>query len=146
MPFKLFKKNEDLLFPDNCFVYHLDGKLCEDITSFYIDIQSKMKFPRYFGKNLDALEECLNDLDWLGLDNYSIVINNYGEFLKNESEETLEAVLDIFRLCSQNWINVPNFQGEEEQRKRAIFVVYIEDCDKIRTDLSKFQMKFEEDL
>lgn len=142
MPFRLFEKNKDLVFPNNFFVCALDGKLCGDIISFYNDIQIKMRFPRFFGKNLDALEECLNDLDWLDLDNYSIVINNYDEFLKSENEETLKGILDIFRLCSQNWINVPNFPGEEEQRRKATFLVYIEDCDKIRTDLSQFQMPF----
>lgn len=35
----------------------------EDMNDFYNDIASKMNFPEYFGKNYDALKDCLSEVD-----------------------------------------------------------------------------------
>lgn len=40
----------------------LDGENITDEASFYTEIAKKCSFPDYFGRNLDALNECLGDL------------------------------------------------------------------------------------
>ena len=35
------------------------------VNDFYSQIQKGLKFPTYFGKNLDALYDCLCDFSWL---------------------------------------------------------------------------------
>lgn len=42
--------------------YILDGSKMATLDGAYAEIASKLSFPDYFGRNLDALEECLQDL------------------------------------------------------------------------------------
>jgi RNAse (barnase) inhibitor barstar len=43
----------------------LDGRRCVDKQALLGQCASTLGFPDYFGRNWDALEECLNDLSWL---------------------------------------------------------------------------------
>lgn len=42
--------------------YTLNGSHMTTLDGAYAEIASKLNFPGYFGRNLDALEECLQDL------------------------------------------------------------------------------------
>ena len=42
--------------------FTLDGDKITDVASFYDEIAKVCKFPDYFGRNLDALNDCLYDL------------------------------------------------------------------------------------
>lgn len=42
--------------------FTLDGDKIVDVESFYDEIAKVCKFPDYFGRNLDALNDCLFDL------------------------------------------------------------------------------------
>lgn len=41
--------------------YILDGSTMTTLETAYAEIARGLQFPDYFGKNLDALEECLRD-------------------------------------------------------------------------------------
>jgi RNAse (barnase) inhibitor barstar len=43
----------------------LDGSTLHDKASALDGIAAVMSFPDYFGRNLDALRDCLTDLSWL---------------------------------------------------------------------------------
>jgi RNAse (barnase) inhibitor barstar len=43
----------------------LDGRLTVDKLSTLDTIATALSFPDYFGRNLDALYDCLTDLSWL---------------------------------------------------------------------------------
>ena len=45
----------------------IDNNSIENDKDLFNSIANVMKFPDYFGKNWDALDECLRDLDWLEL-------------------------------------------------------------------------------
>ncbi|HEV7976680.1 barstar family protein [Amycolatopsis sp.] len=47
------------------FVHLLDGKTMTDKASTLDAIAAALSFPATFGKNLDALYDCLTDLSWL---------------------------------------------------------------------------------
>ena len=90
------------VFDQNNFVGEINGKKCATIRSFYGQIAKALHFPDYFGKNLDALDECLADLSWIEQENAVLIIQEAHEFLKKEKPEKREAVLDIFNNITEN--------------------------------------------
>jgi RNAse (barnase) inhibitor barstar len=117
----------------------IDGVNCLDIPSFLKEISSAFKFPDYFGYNYNALDECLNDLE-IDFPNYILYIKNYSYFLEREDHEVRIDTLKLFQNACAEWANVPNFEGEEEFRKKANFKIYIERCEAIETDLKKLPL------
>ena len=41
----------------------LDGKILADAAQVHDYLKERLGFPEYYGKNLDALHDCLGDLD-----------------------------------------------------------------------------------
>lgn len=76
------------LFPfysenDTRYVF-IDGVACLTLADCYQSLQQQLSIPDYFGKNLDALDEVLSDLDWLEEKNVKIIIANLSKLLANE--------------------------------------------------------------
>ncbi len=46
-------------------VYRIDLWNVRDKSGFMARVSTALRFPEYFGKNLDALHDCLTDLAWL---------------------------------------------------------------------------------
>ncbi|MDR3078677.1 MAG: barstar family protein [Rickettsiales bacterium] len=59
----------DLALARDIFFTVMEGKRCGGLDAFYSEISDRMQFPRYFGRNLDALEEYINDFEWMRYDN-----------------------------------------------------------------------------
>jgi RNAse (barnase) inhibitor barstar len=94
---------------------------CKTLKSFLNNIGKAFKFPSYYGMNLNALNDCLNDLEWIEKPNYLLVIKNSKEFLSKESEETRNHIILFLEHVSKQWVNVPNYEGEEIYRRKADF-------------------------
>ena len=59
-----------------------------------------LNFPDYFGKNWDALYDCLTDLEWLS--GKSTIIILHQEF-PNFSEDELSSYLHVLRRSQDYW-------------------------------------------
>jgi len=105
------------------YVAILDGSNSKTVNSFVNEIGRAFKFPSYYGKNLNALDECINDLEWIDKPNYFLIIKNYEDFLKDESLETRDHILSFFQRVAKEWASVPNYEGEEVHRHKADFKV-----------------------
>ncbi|SRR5258708_5921800 len=103
------------------YVAILDGSDCRTLKSFLKEIGKSFKFPSYYGQNLNALNDCLNDLEWLDKPNYLLIIKNSGKFLISESEEIRKHISEFLERVSKQWAHVPNYEGEELYRKKADF-------------------------
>lgn len=83
-------------FGPNARVVELDGKACPTLRSFYSAIAKAMDFPDHFGKNLDALFDCLSDLSWIEAPEIALVVRNGKAFLAKASTASRKAVFEIF--------------------------------------------------
>lgn len=46
---------------------YLRGKRCKTEDTFFSEISASFQFPYYYGENWPATDECLCDLEWLGV-------------------------------------------------------------------------------
>jgi hypothetical protein len=71
-----------------------------------------LEFPRWFGGNWDALEDCLTDLSWSGAAGHVLLIEGGGELPGDERG----IFLDILASAAASWA----------ERKRPFFAVFLD--------------------
>lgn len=111
--------------PKNVLLIELSGSAMTDLNGLYQELSTKLSFPRYFGENFNALDECLNDLDWLSADGYLLVIKNSDFLLKDESDEILEGFLSILSHAGEEW-SLPVAKGSTLDRNGVPFHTLLE--------------------
>lgn len=121
------------------FIAIMDGERSKNIKAFLNEIGELFKFPGYYGKNMNAFYDCINDLSWIDQQNYALVIRNYNQFLVNEPKGTSLEYLSILDKISKEWESVPNYNGEEKFRDKADFKVLIIEDEKALRDLELLQ-------
>lgn len=84
-------------FPPSVYLAEIDGKKALTLRGFYPRVEKNLLFPDYFGRNLDALLDCLCSLEVLGSQEVVLLIRNAQFFLSKENPEKKAAVLQVFR-------------------------------------------------
>lgn len=117
------------------FIAFLEGKRSKSIEAFLHEVGEIFNSPAYYGENMNAFYECINDLSWINQPNCALIIKDYSEFLADEPDGTSKEYLLILNDIAKEWENVPNFIGEDEFRKKSIFKVLIVEDKKVIRDL-----------
>ena len=71
----------------------IDGAYVSDMKQLHEHIASQLHFPKHYGKNLDALYDCLTDMKKV-----AIHVHNYGalkEHLGDAADGLMEVFLDL---------------------------------------------------
>ncbi len=84
-------------FPATTFVVDLDGSKIHTLRGFYPRIAKAFIFPDYFGKNLDALADCLGSLEHVGSKHIVLFIRDFDDFLDKEKPEKRAAAIQVIR-------------------------------------------------
>ena len=84
-------------------VANIDGEQVDTLEKFYQELIVQLKFPDNFGRNLDAFDEMINDLDWLEETTICLVFKNYDNFLSEENDEAREIILTILDDAAEEW-------------------------------------------
>nr|MBP6315706.1 barstar family protein [Chitinophagaceae bacterium] len=77
----------------------------EDIESFYDEIAKALTFPDYFGRNLDALEDMLSDLDWIPFQHIFLIFRNSNS-LSLVLEDYFEPIFDILSTTTNERLEI----------------------------------------
>lgn len=100
----------------------------EDMSSsrlFFAQMAAALQFPLYFGKNMNALAECLADLgDWLPGEGYTLVLSQAMSVLHDESREDFLAFFKLLSDVSKEWA-VGTLPGANWERKPTAFHVVL---------------------
>lgn len=117
----------------NDFIAHLDGKHIQTLRQFYEEIASLLEIPN-FGFNLEALNDSLNDLQWLEEDRIVLYFTNTNELVGKERDPAkMGSLLSMLDATAEDWKWVDE---EEEIDKKEIILVF-EDSPRIRKLLDK---------
>ena len=82
--------------------FHIDGKNITRKEQLMNHVATALHFPKHFGKNWDALEECLTDLEWVDADGYVIYYDNIDGLLDAHPDQ-FETLVEILRDSVAQW-------------------------------------------
>ena len=112
----------------NDFIAHVDGKHTQTLRQFYEEIADLLEIPN-FGFTLEALNDSLNDLQWLEDDRIVLYFTNTNDLVNKERDPAkMGSLLSILDACAEDWKWVDD---EEEADKKEIILVF-EDSPRIR--------------
>jgi RNAse (barnase) inhibitor barstar len=87
-------------------IFILNGTNMQTWEELFIEFQKVLKFPDYFGHNLDAFCECMGDLfDWLNNKKYILFIKN-SEFIfykEKNTSKNISTLLSILEEIASDW-------------------------------------------
>jgi len=121
------------------YIGKIEGQKASSMKDFLEQIGVAMKFPDYDGKNLDALDEMLNDLEWIKEEKVIIYITNSIEWLSREkSQDKIFSLIDLLDATAEDW---KWMDDEDETAKKDLRIVF-EDSERIRTLLEDQEIPF----
>lgn len=100
----LFRLHTDYYAENHVRYVFIDGNGCSSLKDCYATLRRQLSLPDYFGNNLDALEEVLEDLEWISEEKVKVIFLNRESLLKNDRKK--EAFLDIFTAADNQKLEV----------------------------------------
>ena len=82
--------------------FHIEGKNIERKEQLLIHVATALHFPKGFGHNWDALEECLTDLEWVDAEGYVIYYDHIDPLLEKHPDQ-FETLVEILRDAVASW-------------------------------------------
>jgi RNAse (barnase) inhibitor barstar len=122
------------------FIARLDGMQCPTMAKLYDHLKHIFELPDYFGKNMDALYDCLVDLEWITQEHVVLIIDHFDQLYSKEtkSSELQENLLLLFEEIGRSW------QGlDDENLTLKEFNVYIFQSDTVKNILEKNEIEFD---
>ncbi|WP_299550633.1 barstar family protein [Seonamhaeicola sp.] len=107
-----------MIIDKDSFVGSINGLQCPTKSDALREFGNSFLFPKYYGNNLDALEDCLTDLSWIKQSKVILVINDFDLFLTNETEEFKSSFLELLYDVQKEW----NEDQNKEDSKQFYFV------------------------
>ena len=82
--------------------FHIDGKNIQRKEQLLNHVATALHFPKSFGHNWDALEECLTDLEWVDADGYILYYDHIDGLLETHPDQ-FETLIEILRDSVTSW-------------------------------------------
>lgn len=74
-------------------------------AAFFQEIGAALQLPYYFGDNWAALDECLNDMDWMPEGTLFLVVSDYGKLFAKEPDQAVlvKKFLALMHRAMEDW-------------------------------------------
>ena len=117
----------------------VDGQRARTLPGFYEQIAQALAFPDDFDHNLDALDELLNDLEWIEEEKVALYISHTADWLSGEkSDEKKLMIIDLLEATAEDW----KWLDDDEEAPQKEFRIIFEDTPRIRTLLEEQEIPF----
>lgn len=83
-------------------LFRIDARAARTRSAVLGLISRTLSFPSWFGRNWDALEDCLTDLSWIEGPGLVIVIDGFSTYAKADPDG-FAILLDIFKSSAEYW-------------------------------------------
>ncbi len=111
---------------DKARVFVLRGKNMQTVSGFIDEFEGVLQFPSYFGRNGNALDECLNDLEWINASAYVLIIKDAACVLSSaDLVNGFASFLDILEQACEEW-GLPYMHGQSHQKSNVPFHVILQ--------------------
>ncbi|AUD05662.1 barstar family protein [Spirosoma pollinicola] len=115
------------------FIAHIDGKHATTLRHFYEEMADIIEIPN-FTFNLEALNDSLNDLQWLEDERLILYFTNTNELISKERDPAkLGSILNVLDATAEDW----KWVDEEEDIDKKEIVIVFEDSPRIQKMLDK---------
>jgi RNAse (barnase) inhibitor barstar len=84
-------------------VGRLRGREMRTKAALFDEFAAALQFPDYFGRNWDALDECLNDLSWLPGRAYLLLVSDALAVLSEERPEAFATLVAVLQRAGEEW-------------------------------------------
>lgn len=107
-------------------IIDVDGNKMVNKEVFFSFISKELNFPDYFGKNWDALDECLHDLEWLDIsvNQILIIVRNSDNILAEEKISEKEILTSCLNDASDFWDGLNDEFGYKNLHPNLVLNVY----------------------
>lgn len=109
-------------FADSWVVAMLHGANMTTFAGLFNEFSNVLKFPAYFGRNFNALYDCLTDLAWLPAKGYTLLLSEVTLILSQEAPADFVAFLKLLQRACESW-NRAEQTGEPWDRPAIAFHV-----------------------
>src|SRR5262245_37236671 len=90
--------------PPPGFVFRrIDGRRCRTKAALLKELARALAFPAHFGRNWDALEDCLTDLGWLPAEAGSLLAFSDADALLAGHEDDYATLIDLLESAGRAW-------------------------------------------
>ncbi|MBK7244505.1 MAG: barstar family protein [Saprospiraceae bacterium] len=127
--------------PKNAFYAHLDGADCPTSLALHQQLKQIFELPEYFGDNMDALYDCLLDLEWIVEDNVILVIEHPDQLLIEHEENDPDLISDVLILFDEVAEGWQLYDGEEFTPKN--FKIIMVASSKMKLLLEENEIEYE---
>ncbi len=83
-------------------IVQLDLGTVRGKREFLAGLAKAFKFPQYFGRNWDALNDCLTDLSWLDDHGWVVILFNGQDFAANNQDD-FNTAIDVLQTATEYW-------------------------------------------
>lgn len=105
----------------------IPGMECQTLDEMYDCIAKNFSFPDYFGRNPNALMDCMRDIAPITKKNFIIKIENAFNFLVKEPAEDLSEIIYFFDCISEEWSHGSQQGLPNDYDPKNLLIVFVYD-------------------
>src|SRR5262249_50330101 len=91
-----------LALPQGFVTRTIDGRHARTTGEFWSESAGALEFPAGSGRNWDAFEEMLADLEWLPAQGYLLIVSHADQLLTEHSED-YDTFIEIVKAVAEEW-------------------------------------------